>query len=140
MALKQLIYVSTASVDHEMEALLAILESSLRHNKPQEVTGILLFAEGCFMQALEGEEHAVDETMARIREDSRHHSIYVIDSGAIERREFGDWTMAFRQLNESDRVREAYVPFDEFRETLARRARDAGTAHHLLATFAESYR
>ncbi|MCK6375779.1 MAG: BLUF domain-containing protein, partial [Zoogloea sp.] len=65
--LVQLIYVSSAARLLDEQALRAILESSVRHNTPQAVTGMLLYANGAFMQVLEGDEAAVAETMSRIR-------------------------------------------------------------------------
>lgn len=64
MSMIQLIYVSTANhLLSELE-IRQILDSSIRHNTPQEVTGLLLYSDGSFMQVLEGDEAAVmDESI-----------------------------------------------------------------------------
>jgi hypothetical protein len=53
MALSELIYVSTVVGESEHE-LGAILESSVRHNQLNGITGMLLYYRGGFMQVLEG--------------------------------------------------------------------------------------
>jgi hypothetical protein len=66
MSLIEMIYVSTAThalVDQELRQ---ILDSSVRNNSPHHITGMLLYSAGSFMQALEGAEADVDESMARI--------------------------------------------------------------------------
>ncbi len=99
MALIHVIYVSTATkkiVDKDLES---ILESSVRHNNKNEVTGLLLFAGNRFMQVLEGQEVAINETMARIEKDSRHSDLVVLERTAIASRSFEKWSMGFHRLN-----------------------------------------
>lgn len=97
-----LIYVSTAVEALSTEELERILDSSVRHNTPQDVTGMLLYAGGGFMQVLEGEEAAVDETFSRIVEDPRHTAIILLHRGPIEARRFAGWSMGFRCLHTAD--------------------------------------
>lgn len=112
MSLIQLIYVSRAVDELPEEELDAILNSSVRHNKPQGVTGLLLYAKSSFMQVLEGDEAAVDETFGRIRGDRRHTDIYVLDRGPIEARSFDHWHMGFKRLSASDLAAfPDYAPF-----------------------------
>jgi hypothetical protein len=115
MRLIQLIYVSTATAEFEADEIRKILDSSVRHNTPQEVTGLLLYTHGSFMQVLEGEEVAVDETMSRIKADDRHHSINVLSRTTISTREFGSWSMGFRGVTAPDvEMWPAYSPFFKF--------------------------
>ena len=102
MPIVQLIYVSTATHQLEEDEIRKILESSVRRNTPQEVTGLLLYAYGSFMQVLEGGRAAVDETMSRIVADTRHHSIYVLSDRRVPTRDFGHWSMAFRGVTAHD--------------------------------------
>lgn len=64
MALVRLIYVSSAVEELPDQVLDDILKSAVQHNKPQNITGMLLYCGGNFMQVLEGEEAAVKETYA----------------------------------------------------------------------------
>jgi hypothetical protein len=96
MALIHLIYVSTASIDYDDDELDRMLESSVRHNTSQHVTGMLLYARGNFIQVLEGEDTAVDETYDRIAKDPRHKGLIVIEREPIKKRDFDQWNMGFR--------------------------------------------
>lgn len=113
MTLIHLIYVSSAVKKQSNVELDAILEAAVRHNKPQNVTGMLLYADGNFLQVLEGEDTAVDETFARVEKDPRHHGIIVLERDAIEQRSFASWSMGFRLLNEKDISEKPanYAPF-----------------------------
>jgi hypothetical protein len=102
VSLISLIYVSSALEKFGTAELTRILESAVRHNTAQSVTGMLLYFDGNFMQALEGEEAAVDETYSRIRQDPRHTGCIVIDRSLTEGRNFSQWSMGFKCLDASD--------------------------------------
>lgn len=100
--LMQIVYVSAATKELDDDELHLIHESSQRHNGTQEVTGMLLYSQGSFIQVLEGEVPAVEECMSRISTDRRHHSIFRISEERVEAREFGSWAMGFKSLNTID--------------------------------------
>jgi hypothetical protein len=110
----QLIYVSTATHALTDDEIRQILDSSVRNNGPQKITGMLLYSRGTFMQVLEGEETAVDQTFSRIAKDSRHHSINVLSKSTASAREFGTWSMGFRGIDAADVATwPGYAPFFE---------------------------
>ncbi|WP_295446165.1 BLUF domain-containing protein [uncultured Thiodictyon sp.] len=112
MSLIHLIYVSTAPKELGTAELDRILESSVRHNTPQQVTGMLLYAGGSFMQVLEGEEAAVDETFKRIKQDPRHTNVFEIAREPLTERNFERWSMGFRCLGAHDAASHpGYAPF-----------------------------
>ncbi len=100
--LVQLIYVSHASHLLEEAELRAILDASVRNNLRDQLTGMLLYANGTFLQILEGEASAVAETFTRIRADRRHSDIYELSNATAHGREFGAWSMGFRALTPTD--------------------------------------
>ncbi len=102
MTLKQLIYVS--SICHlELESEIGnILNSSIRRNEENNITGMLLYSGGNFLQVLEGEEDKVIRTFARIKQDSRHCQITEILFETITQRDFPKWSMGFRHLSAED--------------------------------------
>ncbi len=102
MDLIHVIYYSSATHDLSGEELKEIHLSSIKHNTKNNLTGMLLYYAGNFMQVLEGATAAVDETMARINQDARHHDVFVIDHEPIREREFSAWQMGFRKLVTSD--------------------------------------
>ncbi|WP_295798997.1 BLUF domain-containing protein [Mucilaginibacter sp.] len=79
----------------ELEELLAI---SAKNNMRDNITGLLLYAEGNFIQLLEGEEKAVKESYDRISQDERHKGITPIANGVIEHRIFPEWAMGFKTI------------------------------------------
>ena len=66
------------------------------------ITGLLLYRQGEFMQALEGEEATVRALFATIRKDRRHERIHLLTTVAVPRRQFPRWSMGFKNLDEID--------------------------------------
>lgn len=93
--LEQLLYISTiapsASVD--MPSILAI---SRRNNQASDITGLLMFNGKRFLQVLEGPADAVEATLTRINRDPRHRAQVVLGRKTVDHRQFGEWSMAFR--------------------------------------------
>lgn len=113
-ALIQLIYASTARLPFDREALQALLRQSRERNARCGVTGMLLHEDGNFLQVLEGPEHAVLETFARISRDPRHHHAVRIIQEPVAQRSFSDWSMAF-----ADPGREALARLEGFNDFFA---------------------
>lgn len=73
----------------------AILQASRTNNARANVTGALFYNSIFFAQALEGTFAAVQATFERLQLDPRHSDLVVLQSGYVEAREFGDWSMAY---------------------------------------------
>jgi hypothetical protein len=131
-----LTYVSSSVQPYSRDALHALLRVSRINNERDSVTGMLLYKDGNFMQVLEGERETVLATKARIDRDSSHRGILVLLSGEVPQRNFGTWSMAFRDLQA---VRAEHVPgYDEFLNVpLAdeRFTRDPAACQKLLRIF-----
>ena len=93
----QLVYVSTAASLVSIDEIDAILEASRRNNERSGVTGLLLYNGRRFLQALEGNQDAVERTYSRIKADPRHKSLAIVMSRDVDLRMFGDWSMAARR-------------------------------------------
>ncbi|HEY1663895.1 MAG TPA: BLUF domain-containing protein [Verrucomicrobiae bacterium] len=102
MGLFQIVYVSTATESFGREDLLTMLNGSVARNKRAGITGLLLYRDGSFMQAIEGEEAAVIELFSRINRDPRHHHVIPLIHEGIGERFFPDTAMAFRDLHATD--------------------------------------
>ncbi len=136
MALIQLIYLSSLSdMKHEGE-ISKILESSIRRNKENGITGMLLYANGNFLQVLEGEEEAVDETFNRISADPRHLNVIDIIREPIAARQFSQWSMGYQHLS-PDYIRAfpQYAPVFKFQENDEAIRAEPGIALELLRQF-----
>ena len=81
-----------------------IVKSSIRNNKDDGVTGLLVTIQDYFVQALEGPVDSVRNTYARISSDRRHHDPHIILQGPVESRLFSDWNMCARSLAPSDKA------------------------------------
>lgn len=102
MPLVALIYVSAALAEWGTPLFNAIRRSSTRHNARLDVTGLLLYSAGSFLQLIEGEERAVINTFNRIERDPRHTDITVVDWQFIVDRRFGQWRMASHRLGQAE--------------------------------------
>lgn len=91
----QLIYLSRAKDSLSHSDIDQILESSRKRNLENQVTGILMFKDGFFLQVLEGPEVQVFETLSRIVKDRRHHHVQVQVECLSNVRTFEKWQMAF---------------------------------------------
>ncbi|HEX9954984.1 MAG TPA: BLUF domain-containing protein, partial [Allosphingosinicella sp.] len=73
-----------------------IVDVARARNSGLSVTGALVFSEQSFAQVLEGPAAAVEELMASIERDPRHHRLSVlIDASLAAGRRFSDWSMAY---------------------------------------------
>ena len=137
-----LIYVSSAVNLMTQDELITILKKSRENNAKLDVTGMLLYHEGNFMQVLEGEEDAVMALYHKIAQDPRHHMVMRIATRPIKARNFAEWEMGFTNLRDvnpdmlegfskylseplnsetfSENPSLAYAFLQSFKETLAR--------------------
>lgn len=98
MPLEHLIYVSTARTELGSAELERIIESAVRHNTANGLTGMLLYSRGTFLQVLEGEAEALDECWQRLHADPRHHGLMEIVREPVAGRSFPGWAMGFRAV------------------------------------------
>jgi hypothetical protein len=98
MPIYRMLYVSGATRPMSPADLDAILAASRRNNEALDVTGLLLWAEGAFIQVLEGEADVVKRLAARIRNDNRHRNFMVLVEQESAERAFGRWSMGFKRL------------------------------------------
>ena len=78
----------------------AVMEPTVARSKNLRlgVTGALLFSRGQFAQVLEGSLESVETVFEAIQLDARHRDLNVLFFQPIEKRDFGDWSMAFAGL------------------------------------------
>ena len=81
-----------------MPELLSMLSSFRAANVLHDITGMLLYHNGDFMQLLEGSEQDVQTLLKNIESDLRHHTVTVVMREGISERHFPHWSMAFRDL------------------------------------------
>jgi hypothetical protein len=97
--LHALVYVSTASRALSQAELEHLLKRARERNEQQGVTGVLLYSHGNFMQYLEGTAAGLAKIYDVIKTDPLHHGIIELLSEPIDKREFAEWSMAFRSIS-----------------------------------------
>ena len=134
-----LVYVSTASAPMDDRELAALLEQARDRNARNNITGMLLFKDGRFIQLLEGQEEDVQRIFDSVRRDERHHGVRVLWSRYAQYREFPDWTMGFQNVDEMDPATlKGFTPFldRDFRyENFLENSTDV---HAMLLSFKDS--
>jgi hypothetical protein len=134
--LSQLVYISAAAHPFSSDELTSLLAKSRLNNAAQNITGMLLYHGGSFLQAIEGEEKAVGDLYRRISQDVRHTHIEMLLKWYVPKRSFGDWAMGFAHSSA-----EAFKKLPGFRDffngTLNAQAfaADPSAAHRLLLEF-----
>lgn len=99
MPLYSLVYISIASQEMDDESLKNLLNVARKNNESHGITGILLYREKFFIQALEGEQNALETLFEKIKVDNRHYNVLTIYQQPIEKREFPQWSMGFATAN-----------------------------------------
>ncbi len=116
--------------------LVSLLKCCRRNNTAAGVTGMLLYKAGNFMQVLEGEEEAVRRLHDKILRDPRHRGIITLTEHMVPERQFGEWSMGFRNL--SDAILRELPGYNEFLNVPLNDmdfAAKPSRARRLLATF-----
>jgi hypothetical protein len=88
------LYRSHATVTFTEMQVQELLAKARLYNNTHQLTGLLLYDEGRFVQVLEGPESEVRALYARIQQDPRH-AVVTVSEGPGPGRRFGDWGMAF---------------------------------------------
>ena len=114
------VYASSAVGKFSDSDLMSLLEASRENNARDGVTGMLLYKDGNFMQALEGPPEGVRAVLERVRRDPRHRGMLKLIEGFRDGRDFGDWSMAFANLNN-----EALATTPGYSEFMAKPLNDA---------------
>jgi hypothetical protein len=130
-----LTYVSSAVKPFSVLELRTLLEQCIRNNRPLDITGMLLYKDGNFMQVLEGEERVVRSVHKIIATDRRHRGLITILEGSTPAREFPDWSMGFRDLGADSDKPDGYSEFLNMPLTDVRFSADPTKVQGLLLIF-----
>ena len=107
-----LIYTSIAKQKMTDNCLKSLLDRSRSKNSSLNITGMLLYLDPYFVQILEGEINAVNETFKKISNDPMHDKVSLILKKAISERSFSNWLMVFNKV--SDEHRDSFICLDTF--------------------------
>lgn len=96
-----IIYISYVPTPLYDDDLVNILTKSRFNNKMLDITGMLIYVNGKFIQVLEGEYDSVTKMYEKIKNDSRHRQVFRLMEGNSDDRIFKDWSMGFKKLTEN---------------------------------------
>ena len=97
-----LVYISDATKGLTEQDLQEILTASRKNNPANNITGMLLYKDGEFMQVLEGPEENVIALYDLISDDPRHKDCTILSRKETPQRLFQDWTMGFKNIQNGD--------------------------------------
>jgi len=110
----QIVYISTATRSFSDPDLKKLLVRARLRNREAGVTGMLVFHDRTFLQALEGEKAAVLDIFTRIKSDPRHRDFAVLHRGVgPDGRVFGDWSMGYADFTGAAGILKGFVRFNE---------------------------
>ena len=95
------IYASSEVAGISEHEILKFVKQARSANREHDVSGMMLYIGGSFLQLLEGEPANVDAVGKKIFHDKR--AMRLILREPIEEREFPDWTMGFEAVEPLDR-------------------------------------
>jgi hypothetical protein len=103
--LQALTYVSSARSPITDAGLRQLLQSARANNQQEGLTGVLLHADGNFMQYIEGPPEALQRVYAIIRADRKHHGLMELFFEQVSARAFSGWTMAYAPVHKAEIAR-----------------------------------
>ena len=97
-----LVYVSAEVGYEETKSILSQREKLQKRNNKIEITGVLLYENGSFLQILEGNEKKVNATYKRILNDTRHKNIVKLATLYTKERQFSDYSIGYLSIVTKD--------------------------------------
>ncbi len=97
-----LCYISHEAIPFSNEMLVDLLKNSRSTNIKHEITGLLIYAQGTFIQYIEGPEKSIHQLYANIQSDPRHKFVVKLTDGMQPERSFPSWRMHFKYLNRDE--------------------------------------
>lgn len=97
-----LIYISEATKEITEADLKDILNTARTKNKELNITGLLFYQNGMFIQNLEGDRKDIENLLEKIVKDSRHRKCIAIYKEEIKERNFNEWSMGYEIPSEEE--------------------------------------
>lgn len=141
VSMLSLVYVSSASRQVDEKDLMQLITAARKNNEANQITGLLLYKDGNFMQAIEGPDDAVEKLFDHVRRDARHHGVLQLLKEPIDERRFPKWSMALHHVDNLSAEHQALIdPF--LKDSLAAESYKTNptAAMKLLLTFRDIVR
>lgn len=98
-SLISLIYASQSTEQFHEHEIPDLLKQARLANAKHELTGMLLYIGGSFLQVLEGQPETVEAVFGTIGQDKRHTQLTLISKETIFERAYEGWTMNHKTLD-----------------------------------------
>ncbi|WP_085317476.1 BLUF domain-containing protein [Derxia lacustris] len=97
--LQLVLYVSSATQPMTEADIAALLVQSRDRNAQLGITGLLLYRDGNFMQAIEGPSDAIVAVYGSICRDPRHTNVITLIDTPVPTRSFAAWSLGLIHLD-----------------------------------------
>lgn len=104
--LKTICYISNSTHGDSIKEIKTMYLKAKTNNAKNNISGILIYHQGNYLQILEGNEKDVDETYNRIKIDPRHKNIIKVINTNTEYRIFEDYNFGFTIVRDSIEFKE----------------------------------
>jgi hypothetical protein len=95
----RIIYLSSATNILTKEEINYLLVKSKSYNIKSNITGLLIYIDGDFLQVIEGEKEEVITLFELIKTDKRHKHVITVFKAEVTERQFPNWSMGFSKTN-----------------------------------------
>jgi hypothetical protein len=94
----QILYCSLLGEPMDEAAIAALVHNAANLNRMDHITGMLMHADGVFVQLIEGPRYAVNHLWARLLNDKRHRCVVqLFHRREVEMRACSGWNMRYVQ-------------------------------------------
>lgn len=108
-----IIYVSSANKPFTPAELDELLTQSRAKNSAMDITGLLVYRGGNFIQMIEGEEGRIRQLYKTICADKRHNGSIILSEGPIQEKQFSGWAMDYRVVDQKPLFTDAELANDK---------------------------
>lgn len=114
-------YVSSATDNLNENEMDLLFNTVLHKNKGLNITGILLYYYGNFLQVLEGDEEALKALFETIKKDKRHQNLITIYDKKNDHSIFDEYKTGFSIIKTKNDLKnlKAYLKLSEDKEPLS---------------------
>ena len=99
MPIMRLLYVSQATAAMSSSDLIKLMDQCADKNSHRDVTGMLLYSAGNFLQVLEGPGPTLESLYGTISKDARHQTVERLIFQEAPDRFFANWHMGLLNLD-----------------------------------------
>ncbi|MFX4228526.1 MAG: BLUF domain-containing protein [Porticoccaceae bacterium] len=102
MQIRQVIYRSKKASGFPESEIQSMFQNFKTPNTTYEITGILFYIDGNFIQCLEGSEANIEQLLSNIIHDPRNTALTILSDSMVKGRRFPTWWMGFRNMSANE--------------------------------------